>query len=1093
MAMRKYMGIWLLGMVAALLVSVSAAMGQSTATLSGTVTDPTGAAVPQAKVVVHSLATGLDRTVVTDGTGLYAVPSLQPGDYKVQVTAAGFSIDTIEKVTLDVAQSVTINPKLAVASAGATVQVQSDAESKIESSTITVGEVIGRNTVQELPLNGRHFLDLTVLTPGGVVADTNGSLTAPSRGLGANSFITAGNREDSVNFQINGINLNDISQNQITFQPSIDTTSEFAINNQTFSAEFGRSDGSIVTVATRSGTDHFHGEAFDYFRNEALDARNYFNRGFNTATGLPLVANTGDKAPLKRNNFGGSVGGPVWKGHTFFFFSYEGLRQHQGILQNSPVFSQAQQNAFAANAAADPIAAAFAALIPLPNSGADYVSFTPGPVQIDQYTGDVLQQIGVNDSLHGFYAFQKDVRTEPALQGDTLPGWGDHRTGRRQIGTLQYVHLFSPTITNEARIGFNRIAIDFSPANLLNPASLGLVDGLTGNVGIPQTTITDVGFEVGGPAGFPQGRDTTTGVLSDTVTMVKGNHQIKWGGEFRRYLNFNFSGNIGSLTLSSANLAADVTPVFSIQPNIFNDRIYADAAAGFIQDNYKIRPGLTLEGGLRFEWNGTPVEGENRFAIFNSTNDTLTRAGTNGVPANGAYKQNYNLEPRVGFAYDLFNNGKTVVRGAYGLLVDQPVAGTGTILAGNPPFTSAVSYSNSAAPIPLNNLFNSAQAASGFALGWVNPNLRNAYVEDFNLNIQQALPWSMVASIGYYGSTGHHLLIRTDPNQASGPTNDPSPRPFTTLSADSPIDPGANIASNIAEDNSIGYSNYNAMWLTLAKTMSNGLQFNVNYNWSKSLDLNSLGSEGGAVLPDSNNPAENYGLSDFDVRQRFAGTVLYALPFKRNRLVSGYRLESIFQYQTGNPVNIVASSDGFNGNSGLIRPNLLKPISRVKQQIAGSSNVSLFSNPGGENFGGNVCDLTNTTSGCTFQIVATQALIAAPTTACPDPTATPAAMRGANDPCVALTYTGLGNLQRNFGTGPGFADLDLSGEKETKLFRGISFVLRADAFDILNHPNFGQPSSNVQGATFGQITSTRFATSDGGSSRQLQISAKFLF
>ena len=1091
--MRKYMGIWLLGVVAALLVSVSAAMGQSTATLSGTVTDPTGAAVPQAKVVVHSLATGLDRTVVTDGTGLYAVPSLQPGDYKVQVTAAGFSLDTIEKVTLDVAQSVTLNPKLAVASAGATVQVESAAESKIESSTITVGEVIGRNTVQELPLNGRHFLDLTVLTPGGVVADTNGSLTAPSRGLGANSFITAGNREDSVNFQINGINLNDISQNQITFQPSIDTTSEFAINNQTFSAEFGRSDGSIVTVATRSGTDHFHGEAFDYFRNEALDARNYFNRGFNTATGLPLAANTGDKAPLKRNNFGGSVGGPVWKGHTFFFFSYEGLRQHQGILQNSPVFSPTQQANFAANAAADPIAAAFAALIPLPNSGADYVSFTPGPVQIDQYTGDVLQQIGVNDSLHGFYAFQKDVRTEPALQGDTLPGWGDHRTGRRQIGTLQYVHLFSPAITNEARIGFNRIAIDFSPANLLNPASLGLVDGLTGNVGIPQTTITDVGFTIGGPAGFPQGRDTTTGVLSDTVTMVKGNHQIKWGGEFRRYLNFNFSGNIGSLTLSSVNLGMDETPVFSIQPNIFNDRIYADAAAGFIQDNYKIRPGLTLEGGLRFEWNGTPVEGENRFAIFNATNDTLTRAGTNGVPADGAYKQNYNLEPRVGFAYDLFNNGKTVVRGAYGLLVDQPVAGTGTILAGNPPFTSAVSYSNSNLDIPLNNLFNSAQAASGFALGWVNPNFRNAYVEDFNLNIQQALPWSMVGSIGYYGSTGHHLLIRTDPNQASGPTNDPSPRPFTKLAADSPIDPGANIASNIAEDNSIGYSNYNAMWLTLAKTMSNGLQFNVNYNWSKSLDLNSLGSEGGAVLPDSNNPAENYGLSDFDVRQRFAATALYALPFKRNRLLSGYRLESIFQYQTGNPVNIVASSDGFNGNSGLIRPNLLKPISRVKQQIAGSSNVSLFSNPGGENFGGNVCDLTNTTSGCTFQIVATQALIAAPTTACPDPTATPAAMRGANDPCVALTYTGLGNLQRNFGTGPGFADLDLSAEKETKLFRGISFVLRADAFDILNHPNFGQPSSNVQGATFGQITSTRFATSDGGSSRQLQISAKFLF
>ncbi|HSY34673.1 MAG TPA: carboxypeptidase-like regulatory domain-containing protein [Acidobacteriaceae bacterium] len=1060
--------------LAVLAFFATGAWAQSTATLSGIVTDPSGAAVAHAQVVVHSLATGLERTVTTDDAGAYVVPSLQPGDYKVQVTAAGFSATTIEKVTLQVAQSVTVNPKLAVASAGETVQVESSAASQIESSTITVGQVIGRATVQELPLNGRHFLDLTVLTPGGVVADTAGSLTAPSRGLGANSFITAGNREDSVNFQINGINLNDISQNQITFQPSIDTTSEFAINNQTFSAEYGRSDGSIVTVATRSGTDHFHGELFDYFRNDWLDARNYFNRSYNPSTGLPLVGDTGAKAPLQRNNFGGSVGGPVWKGHTFFFFSYEGLRQHQGILQNSPVFTQIQQNAYAANATAAPIAAAFAALIPLPNSGlTNYVSFTPGPVQIDQYTGDVLQQIGQADSLHGFYAFQKDVRTEPALQGDTLPGWGDHREAHRQIGTLQYVHIFNSNVTNEARLGFNRIAIAFHPANLIDPASIGLVDGLTGNVGIPQTTITDVGFTVGGPSGFPQGRDTTTGVLSDTVTMLKGRHQIKWGGEFRRYLLYSFAGNIGTMTLSSVNLATDVTPVFSIQPNIIDYRIYADAAAGFIQDNYRILRGLTLEGGLRFEWNGTPVEGENRISIFNPANITLTQAGTNGVPANGAYKQNYNLEPRVGFAYDLFNNNKTVLRGAYGLLVDQPVAGTVSILTGNPPFTTAVSYSNSAAPIPMNNLFASAKAASGYALGWVNPNLRNAYVEDFNFNVQQALRWSMVASIGYYGSTGHHLLIVTDPNQANGPTNAPSPRPYLKLAADSPIAPGASIASNITERNSIGYSNYNALWVTLSKTMSNGLQFDMNYEWTKSMDINSLGSQGGAVLPDSNNPSENYGLSDFDVRNHFAANAIYALPFKRNRWVSGYRLTSIFQYQTGNPVNIVASSDGYNGNSGLIRPNLLKQITRHKQQIIGSANVSYFANPGGLTHGGAVCDLTNVTSACVYQIVGTQA--------------------NATGPTLPTAYTGLGDMQRNRGTGPGFADLDLSGEKETRLFKSLTFILRVDAFDILNHPNFGQPTNNVQSTSFGQITATRFATSDGGSSRQLQLSAKFQF
>lgn len=1056
------------------LFATSAAFGQSTASLSGTVTDPTGAVVPGAHITVHSLATGLDTNLVTDSAGIYVAPSLIPGDYSVAATASGFSKDTVPKVTLLVDTKVALNLKLSVASAGTTVQVESSAVSLMESSTITVGEAIDRETVQDLPLNGRHFLDLTVLTPGGVIAPTTGSLTATSRGLGANSFITAGNREDSVNFQINGINLNDISQNQITFQPSISTTSEFKINNQTFSAEYGRSDGSIVTVATRSGTDHFHGEVFDYFRNEALDARNFFNRSFNPATDLPLVGNTGNKAPLKRNNFGGSVGGPIWRGHTFFFFSYEGLRQHQGILQNSQVFSATQQAAYAANKANDPIAAAIAALIPLPNSGASYVSFTPGPVQIDQYTGDVLHQFNENNFLHGFYAFQKDVRTEPALQGDTIPGWGDHRAAHRQIGTLSYIHTFSPTLSNEARLGFNRIAIAFEPANTISPASVGLVDGLSGNVGIPQTTITDLSLVFGGPSGFPQGRDTTTGVLSDTLTKLAGKHTIKTGGEFRRYLLYSFAGNIGSMSLTQANLANDVTPVFAIQPNIIDYRIYADAVGAFVQDNFKMTPALTLELGLRFEWNGTPLEGENRISIFNPANVTLTRAGTNGIPADGAYKQNYNLEPRLGFAYDLFGSGKTIIRGAYAYLVDQPVAGTVTILTGNPPFTTSVSYSNSAAPIALNNLYNNAKAASGFALGWVNPNFRNASIQDFNLNVQQELPWGgIVSSIGYYGSVGRHLLIVTNPNQATGVPG--SPRPFTTLSASSPIDAGVSIASNITERNSISSSNYNALWVTLAKNMSHGIEFNMNYEWAKSMDLNSLGSQGGAVLPDSTNPAENYGLSDFDVRNHFAGTAIYNLPFHRNRLTSGYQLETIFQYQTGNPVNIVASSDGYNGNSGLIRPNLVGKITRKKQYIPGQANVTFFSNPGAETYGGNVCDLTNYTSACTLEIVATQTGAANATVA------------------ATLNYTGLGNIQRNYGTGPGFADLDLSGEKETKIFESVTFTLRADAFDIFNHPNFGSPTNNVQSSAFGQISATRFAVSDGGSSRQLQISGKFTF
>ncbi len=1049
------------------------AWGQSTASLSGTVTDPSGAVVPNAKVTVHSLATGLDRVVNTDSAGIYEVPSLQPGDYKVQATATGFSAYTVPKVTLDVDRSVTVNMNLAVSSAGETVHVEG-AIQEIEAQTITVGQVIDNTSVQDLPLNGRHFLDLTVLTPGGVVADTAGSLTSPSRGLGANSFLTAGNREDSVNFQINGINLNDISQNQITFQPSISTTSEFKIDNSTFSAEYGRSDGSIVTVATRSGTDRFHGEAFDYFRNEALDARNYFNRSYSVTTGLPLTGNTGDKAPLKRDNFGGSLGGPIFKKHTFFYASYEALRQHQGILQNSTVISQANQTAIAANKTAEPIAAALAALIPLPNSGANYVSFTPGPVQIDQGTMDILQKLGLNDELHGFYALQEDTRTEPALQGDTISGWGDHRHASRQIGTFSETHIFSPSIVNEARLGFNRINIAFVPANTIDPTSVGLGDGLSGPKGLPQTTLSDIGLTFGGPSGFPQGRADTAGVVSDTVSMLVGKHTIKWGGEGRRYGLDSFAGNIGTLTFTTSTtptslFQTDMATVFSIQPNIVSSRVYADSMAAFVQDNFKLTSTFTLEYGLRFEWNGTPVEGDNRFTIFNPSTVTLTQVGTNGLAANSAYKQNYNYEPRLGFAWDIFGTGRSVLRGGYAYLVDQPVAGVVTGMASNPPFSTAVSYNSTA--IPLSSLYADA-AASGISLYGVNPNYKNAYIESFNLNLQQALPWGLVAQIYYDGSVGRHLEIESNINQVTGTTSATQVHPFTVLAATSPVRPGGAIASNIGYRTSNSLSDYNALWAVLGKNMSNGLDFSTNFEWTKSMDLNSLGSQGGLTLPDSTNPRENYGLSDFDVRLHFAGTAVYNLPFRGNRLVSGFQLSSIFQYQTGNPVNILASSSSFNGVTGIVRPSQLGPVTRSMQQLPGIANITLFQSTGLA-YGGTICDVTNVTSACAIEVQGTQASATATTS-----------------PTV---YTALGAMQRNAFTGPGYADLDMSGEKDTKLREGLNFNLRVDAFDILNHPNFGQPSGNVQSTAFGQITSTRFATSDGGSSRQLQISGKFVF
>ena len=574
--------------------------------------------------------------------------------------------------------------------------------------------------------------------------------------------------------------------------------------------------------------------------------------------------------------------------------------------------------------------------------------------------------------------------------------------------------------------------------------------------------ISDIGLTFGGPSGFPQGRNDTLGVFSDTATLLRGRHSIKFGGEFRRYLVANFGLSIGAITFVSTanNFMKDNATVFSSTPTSISSRNYANAVGAFVMDNFKLNAHLSLEYGLRFEWNGTPVEGANRYIIFNANAVTLTQVGTNGVPRDAAYKQNYNWEPRLGFVYDPLGNGRTVMRGGYAYLVDQPVSGSASGLAGNPPNSTAVSYNGVA--IPVNNLYNSA-AASGFTISSVNPNLKNGYIESYNLNVQQALPYGLVASIGYYGSVGHALRIQSNQNQASGPVG--SPHPFTKLAANSPILPGLAIASNISEVNSIGHSNYNAMWAVLTKNMSHGLSVNMNYNWSKSMDINSLGSQGGLNLQDSNNPSGNYGLSDYDTRNHFAGTAIYQLPFKGSRWVSGYQLSTIFQYQTGNPVNILASSSGYNGLTGVVRPNRVGPIVKQKSQGAIANVTYLLPS--------NVCPIGPTLavpSGCSLQVQGTQAT-----------------------PASAIVYTGIGNIQRNAGIGPGFADLDLSAEKDTRIFEALTFKLRIDAFDIFNHPNFGQPSGNVQSSTFGQISSTRFAVSDGGSSRQLQLSAKFLF
>jgi outer membrane receptor protein involved in Fe transport len=999
-------------------------LGQSTAVLQGTVTDAKGAVLPNATVTARNRNTSSERTTQTDSDGNYQFAALPVGLYTVEVKAQGFKTGVADQVTVEVAKTVVQNFQMDIGALSEQVLVSSDVP-VIETTTTSVGTVINQRTVQEIPLNGRHFVDLGLLIPGSVTPPQNGFLTAPLRGQGSFAFNTAGGREDTVNFMINGVNLNDMVQNQITFQPSINTVQEFKVDNSTVSAEYGRNSGAIVNIATRSGSNQYHGEAFEFLRNEALDARNFFDAR---------------KPPFKRNQFGFNIGGPVLLPHfgeggpifsfdgrnrTFFFFSYEGTRQRQGLTLTSNVLTAAQRASVT-----NPTIQLLLPLIPLATS-VDIVGGVPvarfagsgtAPVDIDQYTGDVSHNFSTNDRLHGYYAFQRDKRGEPNLQGNTMPGWGDTRQSTRQIFTLNETHIFGPSLTNEARLGFNRVNITFTPNAQLNPADFGINNGINADIGLPQISITGFNFNLGGPAGFPQGRADMTAVFSDTVSYLRGNHSFKFGGEARRFYNNNFTLDTGTFTFPNVNLfLTGNANGFSVTLGDRSSAIIQNAWGVYVQDNWKVRPNVTLELGLRYDWNMTPTERYDRFVVFDPVTRELVRVGA-GVDK--VYKENNkNYQPRVGIAWDPFGDGKTSVRVAYALLADQPVTNVVTPLTSNPPlatpltFTGAVTFTNALL----------VAGTAGLAPANVDANFDNAYVQSWNLNIQREVGRDLAVSVGYFGTKGTHLRISRNINQ---PIN--GVRPFTNVASSSDIRPGAAL-NNIVQIEGSGNSSYNALWLTGTKRLSRGLQFNASYTWSKSIDYNSLNSQG-VVIQDSYNVRDSRGLSDYDARHRFVFSGLYELPFRGNQLTEGWQLSAIVQSQTGNPVNIVANNATFTGTNNTVRPDVTGPVA-----ILGTPNRWFDTAP------------------------------------------------------FVVPVGRFGNLGRNVVIGPGFNNIDFSVIKRTRLTENQVLEFRWEVFDLFNHANFGQPGRVVGSANFGQITNTRFATGDSGSSRQMQFALKYKF
>ncbi|HEX2662458.1 MAG TPA: TonB-dependent receptor [Candidatus Acidoferrum sp.] len=1051
------------------------ALGQSTAVLRGTVTDALGAAIPHAKVVARNQASGEEWRTESDNVGEYLLPSLPIGPYQISIGATGFETSVVHNVTLSAATTATQNVQLQIGQVSQEVTIEVDTP-VIDASTIAMGQVIDAKTTQEIPLNGRHFVDLSLLTPGTVTPPQNGFLTAPLRGQGSFAFVTAGQREDTINYLVNGVNLSDMVQNQITFQPSINTVAEFRVDNSTYTAEYGRNSGSIVNIATRSGTNDFHGELFDFVRNNAVDARNFFN-----PTSVP-------QSPFRRNNFGAAAGGPIRRNRAHFFASYEGLRQRQGVTINSLDLSPLQLTQ--AQTSTDAAIKALSAFIPAENAtGVTPTGVTQyffqgsanAPVNIDQGTGDIDVELTTKDRLHGYVAIQQDLRQEPTLQGNTLPGWGDTRSSRRQIGTVSEDHIFGPALTNSLRVGYNRIHIVFRPNQLLNSANFNIDSGVNAPIGLAQIDIGTGALNFGGPATFPQGRGDTSAILNDTLTWLKGRHNFAFGGEVRRVYNNNFLLDTTIFRFASiSSFLSDSASSYTFAGNQAN-RILSPAYDGFAEDSFKWRPNLTLQLGFRYGWYVTPTEVANRFTVFDTASSSLVQVGTNGIDQ-PFQTNNKNFQPRVGIVWSPFKNQKTVVRAGYAIFTDEPVTGIVTGLNTNPPFSSPLT----ATPVTTTtgtttvSLLNAHSSAAGSLLSpvTIDPNFHNPYVQSYNFNIEEQLTPSTGLTVGYVGSKGTHLRIARNINQlelVSGALV----RPFAAVSASSPIDPNVHLG-NITDVTSGAGSNYNALMVELNRRLSHGLQIISSYTYAKSIDENSLNTQG-VILQNSLDLLGNRGLSDFDVRHRFVVSGFYELPFHGNRLRSGWEVGTIVQAQSGNPLNLVTAITQFTGTTGLgaLRPDPLGAVAITGNPAQWFSNAVVCQNYSG------ALPLTpapalpacSSTPGAAFTVPCTFSNV---------PTATGAY------PVISNTCH-FGGLGRNAFTGPNFVNGDLSVVKNTKINERMSLQLRAEAFDVLNHPNFGNPNLNIQSSSFGRITGTRFPTGDFGSARQLQVALKLQF
>lgn len=1032
--------------------------------ISGAVTDSTGAAIPGAQIVAVELATGTERKMASSGAGEYSFADLPLGAYTVTTTASGFGTTKVDRVPVSAGVVYSLPIKLNVAEAAQTVEV-SAAGLSLDTESTTQTTVLPTTTVQNTPMNGRDFTQLIAITPGfaGYSGGASGSVN--------------GTRANQVNWQIDGSDNNDIWHNSPAVNQGgvssiagvtlpLDSMDQFSEQTQS-GAEAGRNPGGTVNVVTKSGTNQFHGTVYYFNRNEALSA----NSPFATPNADGKIV----KNKLRNEQYGASIGGPVFRDKLFFFANYE---KQQFIIQ-SPASATEPSQAYQAQALA-----VLRQFNVAPNPVQQTVlntlwptSALTGPATPDNYS-NASPITGY--SYNGVVKMDWQINEKNRLAGR---GYGGQGSQTAPVGThLPYyfevapIHVYnysavlnttlSERMTNQLVAGVNYFNQLFFDANhSFDMTALGLntavAPGLTGAPGI-----TIAGFDNLSHVTPPSGRNDITGLLTDTLSLVAGKHDFRFGGEYRNAQldefyqrkqrgSFSYQGTQGpwarpganpvysdSPTLALADYLAGLTYTDGIVRGNTKRQVFVNTFSLWAQDAWQISPTFNLNYGVRYDYLGPLHNSTKDLSVFRPDIPNLPVPGIafQGAQIGSLYPAAYNnVSPRVGFSWQPSMVANSVIRGGFGVFFDEP--NLNPFLDNRPPNGGASgAESNPAGPNPAANIGQIGQviptdgsplfpATAAFTpthsynLFSINPNFRSAYNYNFNLNVEQKLGPNLLATVGYVGSEGRKLLIIRDANQAQTGTTG-----LGTFAQNATRPYGAQFPfyGVINEIDSAGTSNYSSLQATLRSTNLRGLTSQFSYTWAHGLD--EMTSYRNAIPQNSFNLKGDYGNMDYDVRHTFIAYLNYSVPRLRGPhwLGNGWQLNSLITLHTGQPYTIFTGTDASGTGEGEDRVNQVGRFTEGDRKIVNHSGQLQF--------------FTNGTP---------------------------------SNPVYVAPNNAFGTLRRNQNYGPGYKDVDFSVFKNGNLSEYVTVQFRAEMFNLFNFTNLAPPDSTLSdGAGFGAITTT---------------------